>query len=140
VQYTLDTADTVMDILPTLKVFRGDPDLRWFSLQQITLFIRLTSRLKQAILLVQPLKETRDSPPQFLSPSIERFISNAVSIPEECVGVVWDHLKEQVWETPAKGLVTEEEDELFEKHGWDVGLSTQLIRFCPGVCNNCLVF
>jgi hypothetical protein len=108
-------------------VLRGSPELRGLSLCQIISFTRLSSVLKNEIVLCQPSNVTRDAAPAVLSPAIVLFLANTVDISPDSIPYCWDKLKDEIWEQPAADPLTEQEEDLFRKHGWKIGISRLFI-------------
>jgi hypothetical protein len=124
-----------MSVQDILHMLQEHPELCSLSLQQITTLVRLAARLRRDILLPQPLTQTDDSdPPDCLPESVAIFLSKAVGVPLDCMDLVWELLKDEIWDwPPARGaFVSEEDEDLFRLYGWSLGLSkyTHKIHSC----------
>ncbi|KAF8237755.1 hypothetical protein L208DRAFT_1245541, partial [Tricholoma matsutake] len=88
-------------------------------------FILLASRLKDDILLVQPLSIVVSDHPDVLPPTIVAFLQASCSIFEDCINSCWEALKLTVWLH-----VNSEEDNAilddFANHGHSHGLCVSL--------------
>ncbi|KAF8220162.1 hypothetical protein L208DRAFT_1163067, partial [Tricholoma matsutake] len=60
-------------------------------------FISLASRLKDDILLAQPLSIVVSDHPDVLPPTIIAFLQASCSISEDCINSCWEALKLTVW-------------------------------------------
>ncbi|KAF7323566.1 hypothetical protein MKEN_00576900 [Mycena kentingensis (nom. inval.)] len=114
---------------------------RWLSsrlrltLDQTLRFSRLTSVLKNDILLVYPATTPAHKAPPVLSPVFQEFLADAVGIDSTTVTSAWSRLKKDIWELPPPVLSNEEED-FFRKYGWKRGL-TSLTLYPPShYCDN----
>lgn len=99
------------------------PSVSGLSLDQITCFIRLATKLKDDILLPQPVSHPAGCPPEFLPPSIASFLSEAVDIPLDNVSICWAALKTEVWHQLATADSAEAYEQCFKEYGWQRGLS-----------------
>jgi hypothetical protein len=113
-----------MALADVLQAIREQPLLHDLHLEQLTTFIRLAAHLKCDILLPQPLAQTTDSAPDVLPEAVVIFLSLAIGIPLLAVEPLWDLLKNDVWDSPPiRGLVSEEDEDLYRLYGWQLGLS-----------------
>ncbi|KAJ7190272.1 hypothetical protein GGX14DRAFT_579985 [Mycena pura] len=109
------------------------------SLEQVFLFTKLCSVLKDDILLVQPSRIPANEAPSVLSPLLLGFLGNAVGVPQTSAAEAWKHLKDDIW-TMSRSVLSKEEKELFRMHGSKVGL-TWLTLYPPShhcthaICN-----
>jgi hypothetical protein len=112
-----------MALVDLLYELAAEPALRYFTLEQATSFIRLTSILKHDIQLPQPIVQTNNEAPEILPPSISLFLSQALAIPLAAVARCWDILKDEAWRAlPAP--FSEQDEVMFREYGWKLGLST----------------
>jgi hypothetical protein len=99
------------------------PVLHSLNLEDLNLFIWLAAQLRRDIQLLLPLNQSNpEDLPDILPPTIEEFLCRAIGIPLNCVGHLWDILKEDVW-SASPSLFFEDDLELFKEHGWALGLS-----------------
>ncbi|KAJ7185106.1 hypothetical protein GGX14DRAFT_383711 [Mycena pura] len=99
------------------------------TLAQTLLFSRLLSLLKDDILLVQPLRVSTDEAPTILPPSVSEFMADAVGIALDSVAACWKKMKKDIWKLPTP-ILSEEEEELFCKYGWQRGISAAGFLTC----------
>ena len=67
------------------------------KLNQFVQFIVLGRKLKDDILLAQPAKIPATEPPEFLPPSVERFLQDSCNMVDVCVLKPWELLRELIW-------------------------------------------
>jgi hypothetical protein len=85
-------------------------------------FLLIAIKLKNDILLAQPVDHHPDNAPEMLPQSVTTLLSQICNIPEDLVGEYWDELREAVWCTDDSGVVRDQDVEaLFQKHGYDLG-------------------
>jgi hypothetical protein len=97
------------------------PELSFGQVQQ---FICLASRLKDDILLTQPLSVLALDPPDVLPPTISTFLRHSCGISLACVEACWDTLKTTIWHE-AHSLDKVVHD--FAVHGHPLGLCTYIM-------------
>lgn len=98
------------------------------AVDQLLQFIALASRLKDAILFVQPGNFAIGSARPILSPAIQEFLAEACLIPLRSVNIVWKFLTQTVWTMgpvvlPTNGLNL---PSLYAKFGHSRGISEYL--------------
>ncbi|KAJ7032091.1 hypothetical protein C8F04DRAFT_959374 [Mycena alexandri] len=91
------------------------------------LFSRLLS------VLPQPINIPTDQAPAVLPPTISTFIAAAVGISEAHVSSFW--MRDDIWALPPQAL-TQEDKELFRKHGWKYGLTSMVMYPPSDFCTN----
>ncbi len=109
-------------LLSALQVLEAYPGLCNLSIDKVSLYSRLISRLRNDIILAQPAVEITD-PPEVIPLSIAEFLAAALHISLEDVQVSWDILKEHMWNSSKEVAIGGEECEMFKNFGWDRGLS-----------------
>ncbi|KAJ7089594.1 hypothetical protein C8R44DRAFT_892286 [Mycena epipterygia] len=117
------------------SALQRDPDTTQISLAQIMSFTRLLSTLKHDITLCQPINVPTSHAPAFLPPTIATFISQATDVSLATVPKCWRLLKDDVWSLSQPKLSSEEED-LFRKHGWKLGITSTTLFPPSHHCQN----
>ncbi|KAG9221730.1 hypothetical protein CCMSSC00406_0005643 [Pleurotus cornucopiae] len=113
-----------MSLLAQLRVLESVEPLRDISFKSLFTFIRMASLLKSDILLAQPADwPSLNKAPDVLPPSIVLFLSRVVGVPDECIPVLWDTFKDNVW----NGDVGPDSGDMFDKHGHNLGLTERTI-------------
>ena len=95
------------------------------NLVQLLQFVALASRLKDAILLVQPGNFVLGSARPILSPVLQKFLSEACALPVESIVIIWKFLARTVWNMgpivlPTNGMNL---PALYAKFGHSKGIS-----------------
>lgn len=98
------------------------------SLEQVFLFTKLCSVLKDDILLVQPSRIPANEAPSVLSPLLLGFLGHAVGVPQTSAAEAWKHLKDDIW-MMSRPVLSKDEKGLFRMHGSKVGLSAYHLLF-----------
>lgn len=106
-----------------LRSLLKDHVLKSLCLSQIVTFIQILARLKDDIILAQPIYIAITEAPLVLPPQIKTFVAECIGIPEDSVNGCWTVLKDDIWEYPTPEKVEAEEEELFARHGWKRGIS-----------------
>jgi hypothetical protein len=113
-----------MKLTTALRALNRIHALRYLTFSQVSMFIRLSSRLKRDILQPQPIEDTiPHCPPTALPPSVSEFLSDALGIPLQDILVCWDLLKKDVWEAQVSEDIKQDDLRLFKEHGHRRGLS-----------------
>ncbi|KAF7314618.1 hypothetical protein MKEN_00935500 [Mycena kentingensis (nom. inval.)] len=100
----------------------SDARLHAIPIHVVSTAIQLLRTLQADIILVQPSAIPVNVAPPILPPSIILFLQDAFGIASDAVEALWDVIRDEVWVSPMPKL-SEEERELFRKHGWDRGLT-----------------
>jgi hypothetical protein len=108
--------------MPVFAALQTHPILSELSLPQVLQFLRLSSYLKDDILLCQPVDVSVDCAPNVLPPSIASFLSEATNIPLSHIDTCWSVLKDDAWIYPTAAEVDQEDEKAFMDHGWARGL------------------
>jgi len=112
-----------MNVVSILDGLQAHPVLGMINLNVVMQYARLVGHLKEDILLPQPLDQSSfDEPPEILSPTIAKFLADAMDIPLVHVQESWDILKDYLWNSPILPLVDADFD-VFRSFGWQMGLS-----------------
>ncbi|KAJ7939533.1 hypothetical protein B0H13DRAFT_1941214, partial [Mycena leptocephala] len=121
-----------MSVLARLK----DPVLQALTLTQTLTFIRLLSLLKDDIILAQPYYIPTTEAPLVLPASITAFVAESTGIHIDAITGCWDILKEDIWASPTPEQTNQDDESLFEHHGWSRGI-TSLSLYPPShECTN----
>ena len=104
----------------------GDDVLNCLTIDKLTLFVDLTSKLKNDIILSQPPTVPVFEPPEFLPPSIRCFLGNSCGLTQTYVDDCWSVLKGVVWHRPA--LLEDSSEVAFGQHGLKQGLSESTVE------------
>ncbi|KAJ7023008.1 hypothetical protein C8F04DRAFT_1271905 [Mycena alexandri] len=110
-------------------------DVEPLSLAQSLLFSRLLSVLKRDTVLPQPIDVPTDDAPDILPPTITTFIAAAVGISCEDVTYFWATMRFDIWALSPQTL-NEEEEELFQAHGWELGITSLVMHPPSDFCTN----
>ncbi|KAJ7033257.1 hypothetical protein C8F04DRAFT_1210932 [Mycena alexandri] len=110
-------------------------DVEPLSLAQSLLFSRLLSVLKRDIVLPQPIDVPTNDAPDILPPTITTFIAAAVGISCEDVTYFWATMRFDIWALSPQTL-NEEEEELFQEHGWELGITSLVMHPPSDFCTN----
>lgn len=97
--------------------------LQNLELHQIIMFLNLSAKLKNDILLAQPSRLPATQTPDVLPPIVAEFLGDALGFPPEDIDKCWDMLKDDVWRMPDSTQITPEEENMFRIHGWKRGIS-----------------
>lgn len=108
--------------MPVFAALQNHPILQGLGLDKILQFLRLSSYLKNDILLCQPSHVSVDYAPEILPPSIAAFLSGATGIALGDIDSCWDVLKDDAWEYPSLQTITRDDEDAFINHGWARGL------------------
>jgi hypothetical protein len=114
-----------MSLLARLK----DPVLQALTLTQTITFIRLLSLLKDDIILAQPYYIPTTEAPLVLPASITAFVAESTGIHIDAIAGCWDILKEDIWASPTPEQMNQDDESLFEHHGWSRGISMARLPF-----------
>jgi hypothetical protein len=111
-------------LVALLTALTAHETLNKLSLSKLLQFVTSVACLKRDITIVQPSKDlVNDSPPEFLSASIQNFLAESVGILLDDVPAAWDILKDQAWGISPLPDSVKAEAAAFRKYGWDRGLS-----------------
>jgi hypothetical protein len=111
---------SIVDLLTALN---NHKTLKKLSLSQVLQFLTTTACLKHDINIVQPTKGLSDTAPEFLSISIQQFLSESVNVPLDCIPNAWSILKDYAWSILLLTDAIKRESVGFRQYGWDKGLS-----------------
>ncbi|KAJ7864379.1 hypothetical protein B0H13DRAFT_2353697 [Mycena leptocephala] len=114
-----------MSVLPRLK----DPVFQVLTLTQTITFIRLLSLLKDDMILMQPYYILTREAPLVLPVSITAFVAESTGIHIDAIMGFWDILKEDMWASPTPEQKNQDNESLFEHHGWSQGISMACLPF-----------
>jgi hypothetical protein len=116
-------------LIDLLVALNDHTTLKALSLSQVLQFLTTVACLKRDIAIVQPSEDqVSDAAPEFLSISIQNFLSESVNIPLDSIPAAWDILKEHAWSISPLADRIQHESSAFRKYGWDKGLSE-----CPSL-------
>lgn len=111
------------DLRRALRRLGHHPVLRDLTTSQILAFCRLTSCLKNDILLVQHASIPVDRPPRFLSVSLVHFLAEAMSIHPNLIQVLWEEMRFVLWGLPSSEEALLDDEGAFHTHGEPRGIS-----------------
>ena len=119
-QLLIHPAMSTLNLQDVVALSYNYPDLSFGQVQQ---FISLASKLKNDILLAQPLSVPAFNPPDILPPTITTFLQKSCGISVSCVDKCWEALKSTIWnddhlQVEDSILVTQD----FATHGHPLGL------------------
>jgi hypothetical protein len=104
------------DLEKILELLKVDPEaFQGLTIGKILCFTSYASSLKHDILLSQPASQSESTPPDFLPPTVESFLSESCDIPAEFTKSCWEVFKETVWEESDADREQKEMD--FREHG-----------------------
>ncbi|KAJ7227279.1 hypothetical protein GGX14DRAFT_629178 [Mycena pura] len=109
-------------LTPSLSSLCDAPNTQPLPLLAILQFIRLSSHLKDDILLGQPATVSVDCAPAVIPPAVASFLSEATNIPLVHIDTCWDVLKDEAWLYPTAAEVNLEDEKAFVNYGWARGL------------------
>ncbi|KAF8075908.1 hypothetical protein FPV67DRAFT_1649010 [Lyophyllum atratum] len=107
--------------------------IRPLSITQLITFVRLASRLKNDIILCQPITISTISAPAILPPTVTDFLADSVGIPTKDVPHHWMQYRDEIWIMGSSHETHEEDEQAFRVHGWKRGLGS-LTLYPPSQC------
>lgn len=112
-----------MDLETLMSELKHRDNLNQIPLGKVMGFIQRASALKRDIMQPQPLSVPIDQAPEFLPPSISKFLAESLELPSMYVSECWSIFKDEVWSCPSPDESRKTEREAFERHGKKCGLS-----------------
>lgn len=113
----------MVELTALLGVLAQDPvAFHGITLEKLMNFVVYAGKLKNDILLTQPVDHPATEPPDHLPRSIENFLNRACGLVEGQAAQCWAVVKGMVWD--GESLMSEETNEAaFREHGHDMGIS-----------------
>ena len=112
-----------MSLYDLVSRLESNSTLRCLTLDGITTFTRITSRLKRDILQLQPIEESDPgTPPHFLPENVQMFLAGCMGIPLSDIDYLWKASRSYIWDIPLMPLM-DEDFSVFKVIGWKYGLS-----------------
>jgi hypothetical protein len=107
-----DTFDTIYELLKQYPGLSGT-----IGMEKGMTFVRLATRLKDEILLLQRPGHNPEEPPDRLPENVSEFLGNAVKIPDEYIEGCWNVFRQLVWHRDASRDSAGADTRLFRQYG-----------------------
>ena len=114
---------STIDLGTLINELRCHKHLSQIPLGKVMSFIQCASALKQDIMQPQPLSVPINHTPEFLLPSISKFLAESLELPDVYVSECWSIFKDEVWRCPSPEVSKKIEREAYDMHGKKWGLS-----------------
>ena len=108
---------STMDLGTLINELRRHKHLSQIPLGKVMSFIQRASALKRDIMQPQPLSVPINHAPEFLLPSISKFLAELLELPDVYVSECWSIFKDEVWRCPSPEESKKIEREAYEMHG-----------------------
>ena len=119
--------DSLAELLVKLQPYPGLRDE--LSLSQLWKFITHAALLKKDISLAQHAKHDPSSPPPFLPPVVQTYLSQLLNLNEQLVEECWNVLQDIVWNDDYVAALQEDPEVAFRSFGIQHGLSVFYYTF-----------